>query len=83
MKVLAYVSDEMYVALPGVAGEFVSEETGEITLLESAPSGAFYGGLAPGRYKVVLSRTGFGSKTSAVTLGGAPPQLRLLRDGIL
>ena len=84
MRVLAYVSDEMYVALPGVAAEFVSEETGAVALLESAPSGAFYGDLPPGRYKVTLSRAGFGPKTSVVTIGGAGlPQLRLLRDGLL
>lgn len=84
MKVLAYVSDEMYVALPGVAAEWVPGETGAVALLESSPSGAFYGDLPPGPYRVTLSRAGFGSKTSAVTLGGdAPPQLRLLRDGLL
>lgn len=84
MKVLAYVSDELYVALPDVAGEFESEQTGEITLLRSSPRGAFYADLMPGRYRVILSKSGYGAKTSAAALGGELPfQFRLLRDGLL
>ncbi len=48
MKTLAYVSDEMYVALEGVAAEWESNETDEITILHSSPRGAFYGDLSPG-----------------------------------
>jgi hypothetical protein len=84
MKILAYVSDEMYVALPDVLGEFVSQETGAVTVLRSAPSGAFYGDLPAGPYRVLLSRGGYGAKTSRVVLGQDPvPQLRLLSDGLL
>ncbi|HZT32589.1 MAG TPA: N,N-dimethylformamidase beta subunit family domain-containing protein [Bryobacteraceae bacterium] len=84
MNVLAYVSDEMYVALPDVLAEFVSETTGETAVLRSATSGAFYGDLPPGPYHVLLSKNGYGSKTSRVTLGGGSmPQLRLLSDGLL
>ncbi|HWB99818.1 MAG TPA: N,N-dimethylformamidase beta subunit family domain-containing protein [Bryobacteraceae bacterium] len=88
MKVLAYVSDEMYVALPEVLGEFIPEEGGEdggeVTLLRSSTSGAFYGDLPPGPYRVLLSKSGYGSKTSKVVLGSEPvPQLRLLSDGLL
>ncbi len=84
MKALAYVSDEMYVALADVAGEFESEQTGEITLLRSSPRGAFYGDLKPGRYRVTLSKSGYGAKTSTAVLGGEPAfQFRLLRDGVL
>ena len=64
MKGLAYVSDEMYVALPDVAGEFESEQTGEVTILRSSPRGAFYGDLEPGRYRVTLSKEHYGSKIS-------------------
>jgi N,N-dimethylformamidase len=84
MKVLAYVSDEMYVALPDVAGEFEYLETGEVTLLRSSPRGAFYGDLKPGRYRVTLSRSGYGSKISMADLGGESMfQFRLLPDRVL
>jgi hypothetical protein len=43
MKALAYVNDEKYVALADVAGDFESEESGEIMLLRSSPRGAFHG----------------------------------------
>lgn len=84
MRVLAYVSDEMYVALADVSGEFESEQTGEVTLLRSSPRGAFYGDLPPGRYRVTLSRIGYGSKISIAELaGGSAAQLRLLPDRVL
>lgn len=84
MRVLAYVSDEMYVALADVSGEFESEQTGEVTLLRSSPRGAFYGDLPPGRYRVTLSRNGYGSKISTADLGGgSPAQFRLLPDRVL
>lgn len=82
MKAVAYVSDEMYVAIPDVAAEFVSA-AGEVTLARSAPSGAFYLELAPGEYRVTLAKAGFGSKTSRVTVGGAAAQIRLLSDGLV
>src|ERR1022692_4255600 len=84
MKLLAYVSDEMYVALADVAAEFESVETGEINVLRSSPRGAFYGDLKPGRYRVTLSKTGFGSKISEAELGGAAAfQFRMLPDRVL
>jgi hypothetical protein len=83
MKALAYVSDEMYLALADVAGEFQSEESGNITPLRSSPRGAFYGDLEPGRYRVTLSMSGYGAKTSSAVLGDAPFQFRLLRDRLL
>jgi hypothetical protein len=83
MKPLAFVSDEMYVAMADVAGEFESLRTGEITLLRSSPRGAFYGTLPAGAYRVTLSKAGYGPKASHVELGGEPPQLRLLADGLL
>ena len=84
MKAFAYVSDEMYVAVPDVAAEFESEETGDITVLRSSPRGAFYGDLTPGRYRVTLSKAGYGSKISQADLGrGAPFQFRLLPDRLV
>ena len=84
MKPLAYVSDEMYLALPDAAAEFHAEEGDQITLLRSSPRGAFYGDLKPGRYRVTLSKTGYGSKTSDAVIGGdTPVHFRLLRDRLL
>src|SRR5690242_16199156 len=84
MKPLAYVSDEMYLALPDTAAEFHAAESGDVTLLRSSPQGAFYGDLKPGRYSVTLSKAGYGSKTSQAQIGGdAPFHFRLLRDRLL
>lgn len=83
MKALAFVSDEMYVALPDVYGEFESRSSHAVTLLRSSPRGIFYGNLADGEYRVTLSKPGYGSKASHVTLGGDPPQLRLLSDNLI
>jgi len=81
MRVLAYVSDEMYLALPGVIADFESA-SGEVTVLHSSARGAFYGDLPPGTYKVTLAKDGFGSKTVTVDLT-YPPQFRLLADGLI
>lgn len=84
MKALAYVSDEMYVALPGVAGEFENQQTGDVAILTSSPRGAFYGDLKPGRYRVTLSKERYGSKISNAHLGGDTVcQFRLLPDRIV
>ncbi|MFN7996679.1 MAG: DUF6605 domain-containing protein [Bryobacteraceae bacterium] len=82
MRVLAYVSDEMYVALPDVLAEFQSSD-GPVTILRSSPRGALYGDMAPGPYRVTLSKSGFGSKIVNLELGEAPYQFRLLSDGLL
>lgn len=83
MKPLAYVSDEMYGALPDVLAEFEAIATGDVALLRSSPRGIFYGALAPGEYRVTLAKPGYGSKSSRATIGGEPPQFRLLSDGLL
>ena len=78
MKPIAYVSDENYLALAGVSGEFESLDSGSVTVAESSARGAFYLNLPTGRYRVTLSREGFGSKWSEVKLdGSAPFQFRL------
>ena len=82
MRVLGYVTDEMYVAIPDALAEFESPD-GAVTVLRSSPRGAFYGDLADGPYRVTLSRQGFGSKIVNMTLGGKPYQFRLLADGLL
>ena len=83
MPILAYVSDEMYVALPEVVAEFESLAGGAVTILRSSPRGAFRGDLPPGRYRVTLAKAGYGAKASTVTLGETPVQFRLLSDGLL
>lgn len=84
MKVLAYVSDEMYVAIPDVQGEFESVITSQVTLLRSSPRGAFYGDLPDGEYRVTLAKPGFGAKTSIAHIGGRQlTQFRLLPDGLV
>jgi N,N-dimethylformamidase len=83
-KPIAYVSDEMYLALPDVQAEFEPAGGGEPVVLRSSPRGAFYGDLAPGPYRVALAKTGYGAKFSEVAIGGGEPvQFRLLADGII
>jgi hypothetical protein len=84
LNAIAYVSDEMYVALAGVAAEFESLDSGAVTILRSSPRGAFYSDLPAGRYRVTLVKEGYGSKSVETELGrGAPWQFRLLSDGLL
>lgn len=82
MKIIGYVSDEMYVAIPDVLAEFESAD-GAVTQLRSSASGAFYGELAEGDYRVTLAKQGYGSKIVRAHVGGEPHQFRLLSDGLL
>jgi N,N-dimethylformamidase len=82
MRVLGYVSDEMYVAIPEALAEFESPN-GPVTVLRSSPRGELYGDLPDGAYRVTLSKQGFGSKIVSVTVGSRPYQFRLLTDGLL
>lgn len=83
MKALGYVSDEDYLAIPGVAVEMEALVSGEVTLLTSSPRGALYADLPAGRYRVTLAKDGYGPKWVECDLGsGEPRQFRLLRDGI-
>src|SRR5215831_16181226 len=83
MRTLAYVSDEMYVALPDVLAEFEALDNAAVTILRSSPRGALRGDLPAGMYRVTLVKAGYGSKASTVEIGGEPVQLRLLSDGLL
>ena len=84
MKLIAFVSDENYLALPDVQAEFQSASTGEVFLLRSSPRGAFYGELTEGRYRVTLAKDGFGSKWIDLEVKqGEPYQFRLLSDSLL
>src|SRR5665213_2817092 len=80
---LAYVSDENYVALNGVRLEVVSSD-GITTVLESSPSGAFFGSLAADTYLVVLAKEGYGSKRVTCALGSDEPyQFRMLSRALM
>ena len=84
MKPIAYVSDESYLALAGVAAEFESLDNGEVTIAHSSPRGAFRLDLAPGPYRVTLTKDGFGAKSVECELDTARPySFRLLRDDLL
>ncbi len=83
MTLLAYVSDEMYVALPDVLAEFESLADGSVTILRSSPRGALRCDLKAGMYRVTLVKSGYGAKAATVRLGDAPVQFRLLADGLL
>ncbi|MGX5851450.1 N,N-dimethylformamidase beta subunit family domain-containing protein [Mesorhizobium sp. PL10] len=79
---IAYVSDENFVALSDVAVELVSADGSIAT--RSRASGAVYADVPPGRYAVYLSCPGFGSKHSEIDVApDRPIQLRLLRDTAL
>lgn len=83
MPTIAYVSDEMYVALSDVVAEFEPLAGGAATILHSSPRGALRGDLPAGMYRVTLAKSGYGSKASTVEIGGEPVQFRLLSDGLL
>src|SRR5689334_16384040 len=80
---VAYVSDERYVALPGVVLEFEGE-SGSFEA-HSRATGWVHVELPPATYKVTLQKPGFGSKSVRVEVApGRPPQhLRLLSDCLL
>ena len=79
---LGYVSDERYVALPGVEVELLGPR-GSIAI-RSRASGSLHADIAPGRYEVVLAKEGYGSKRVVVDLKADQPyQFRLLTDDLL
>ena len=80
---VAYASDERYVALADVLLEFEGE-SGSFEA-RSRATGSVHVDLPPGTYKVTLQKPGFGSKSVRVEVApGRPPhQFRLLSDGLL
>lgn len=79
---VGYVSDERYVAIEGVALEFIRNGISEA--VTSRASGAVYADIAPGEYEVVLSKAGFGAKRTTMTVQrGVPHHFRLLADQLL
>ena len=80
MKPIAYVSDENYLALANVRADFECHESESVLTLNSSARGAFYD-VPPGRYRVVLSKEGYGAKWVDCELGtGEPYQFRMLSN---
>jgi hypothetical protein len=80
---IGYVSDEKYVALPDVLLEFIDRK-GSSYESRSRASGSVHVDLPPGDYRVVLQKSGFGSKSVRLTLPRSEPyHFRLLSDGLL
>ena len=83
---VGFVSDERYVALSDALLEFVNQEQkGTSIEARSRASGSVYAPLDPGRYKVIVSKPGYGSKGLVIDIADAtePLQIRLLTDGLL
>ncbi|HEX5282506.1 MAG TPA: carboxypeptidase-like regulatory domain-containing protein [Bryocella sp.] len=79
--IVAFISDENYVGLPGVAVEFTHLLSKRALCFVSSASGAVHADLEPGRYRVVLSKEGYGAKWGEHDLNaGEPLQLRMLSD---
>lgn len=82
---VGYVSDESYLALSGVAVEFVRDgET--VATTTSTPRGAVLADLAAGTYQAYLAKDGFGSKWTELAIGASghqSVQFRLLSDRLL
>ena len=78
MQLIGYVSDERFAALADVACEF--DDGSSAVVLRSAPSGAVYGDLPPGSYRVTLARDGYGAKRAQIEVGSDPVHFRLLSE---
>src|SRR5258708_38565482 len=81
MPLIGFVSDERFVALPDVAVEFVRDGQTEV-VVASTPRGAVYADVSPGEYRVVLTKSDFGSKNVVITFPSVT-QFRLLSDSLL
>lgn len=79
---IGYVSDENFVAIPDVAVEI--QRGGKfIAATHSTATGAIYADLSPGKYRITLSKNGYGAKWSHASIDPAKPwQFRLLSDSI-
>ncbi|QWF82642.1 carboxypeptidase-like regulatory domain-containing protein [Amycolatopsis sp. CA-230715] len=78
---IGYVSDERYLALPGVSVEIT--DGNRYWQAVSTASGAIRVELPPGEYRVTLAKDGYGAKHVTVSIGsGQPHQFRLLSDRV-
>ncbi|MEM7131064.1 MAG: N,N-dimethylformamidase beta subunit family domain-containing protein [Chloroflexota bacterium] len=79
---VGYVSDERYVAIPGVLLEF--EIDGQSIEATSRATGAVYADVAPSPARVTLYKDGYGQKSVKMAISdGKPYHFRLLKDGLL
>ena len=80
---IAYVSDERYVALPDVVLEFEGD-AGSFEV-RSRATGSVHVELPAGKYRVTLQKAGFGAKSVQLDISAdcEPYQLRLVADGLL
>jgi len=82
MILVGYVSDEKYVALPGVLLEF--QHDGRSVEARSRATGAVYAAVEPGEWRVTLQHPGFGAKSVVMKVDAAKPHhFRLLSDTLL
>ena len=76
---IGFVSDENYVALPGVEFEF--KRDGESVAATSRATGAVYADITPGEYSVAISKSGYTAKRVQVEVSDdRPARFRLLSD---
>jgi hypothetical protein len=81
--VVGYVSDERYLAVPGVYLE-IGGADGRRYAVTSTATGAVCVDLPDGTYDVALNLPGYGAKRSALTVPSAKPHhFRLLKDQLL
>lgn len=79
---IGFVSDEDYAAITDALVEI--EGDGPPVLVRSGVTGAVHADVAPGRYRIWLSKEGFGAKSVEVMLPAPEPhQIRLLSDRLL
>lgn len=77
--IVAYVSDEYHLAVPGAVLE-VHNGDEVVAELVSSPTGAVHAELAPGSYDAVVACHGYGTKRTKLSVAAdlAPQQVRLL-----
>lgn len=81
-RLVGYVSDERYVAVPEVLVEL--QRGGEtVAVTRSTARGAVFAPVEPGRYTATLAKAGFGARSVEVEVGAEPHSFRLLSDGLL
>jgi N,N-dimethylformamidase len=80
---LAYVSDQRYVALPGVYVEILAPGGRSVATVSHA-TGAIHADIDPGNYEFILAKDGYGSKRVVVGIEEYQPYyFRLLADDLL
>src|SRR5436190_1541181 len=81
---IAFVSDENFVALADVGIELQRVDGGEcVAVVRSSPRGAVYADISTGEYFVTLNKPGYGAKRVRAKIDpAAPTQFRLISDSL-